>query len=137
MYIWRERERYIYIYIYIYTCAHQVDREFQVQSALQGTAVPVARMHGLCTDRAVLGSTFYVMDFVPGRVLGDERLPGFSPAERTALWSNLADVLADLHVVDATAAGLGSFGRGKDFFARQLRTWHGQVYYTMLDYTVY
>jgi aminoglycoside phosphotransferase (APT) family kinase protein len=100
--------------------AHQVDREFKAMQALTGTAVPVPPARALCQDRSVIGVDFYVMDYVPGRILADAGLPDFSPADRAALYHDFARVLAALHAVDPDAVGLSEFGRPGDFLARQL-----------------
>ena len=100
--------------------AHQVDREFRVMRALAGSGVPVPPARALCQDRSVIGTDFYVMDYVPGRILVDAALPGFTPADRAALYEDFGRVLAALHQVDPAAVGLADFGRPGDFVARQL-----------------
>ena len=106
--------------------AHQVDREFRVIAALSGTPVKVPRVHALCMDDAVIGSAFYVMEFVPGRVLFDPRLPGLDPAERAAIFGSMADTIAALHLVDPEAVGLGDFGRPANYMQRQFARWSKQ-----------
>lgn len=106
--------------------AHQVDREFRVMSALQGSEVPVPGMVLLCEDESVLGTIFYVMDYVEGRVVTDPRLPGFTPDERSALYDDLARVLAALHRIDPEKVGLGDFGRPGSYCARQVSRWSRQ-----------
>ncbi|MFO1329184.1 MAG: phosphotransferase [Rubrivivax sp.] len=106
--------------------AHAVDREFRVIRALHGSAVPVARAHALCTDESVIGSMFYVMDCVEGRVLWDPRLPGMSPAERGAHYAELGRVIAELHRVDPAAVGLSDFGKPGNYVARQVARWTQQ-----------
>ena len=91
--------------------AHAVDREYRVQSALAATDVPVPRMLHLCEDRAVIGTLFYVMEALDGRVIHDSSIPGAAPAERAALYDAMNDVLARLHQVDWRAVGLEDFGR--------------------------
>ncbi|KAI0161695.1 phosphotransferase enzyme family protein [Hypoxylon sp. FL1284] len=115
--------------------AHKVEREHRVLAALTrlnsassaADRVPVPRPHCLCEDAGVLGTPFYVMDFVRGRIFEDAAMPGAgSPAERRALWRAAVGALAALHRVDpdAAAAGLSSFGkRENDFYGRQLATW--------------
>jgi aminoglycoside phosphotransferase (APT) family kinase protein len=100
--------------------AHQVDREFAAMKALGPTDVPVPNARLLCEDDVVIGTAFYVMDFVPGRILADASLPALSPAERTALYDDFNNTLAKLHGVDHRAVGLESFGREGDYIARQL-----------------
>jgi aminoglycoside phosphotransferase (APT) family kinase protein len=106
--------------------AHQVDREFRVISALADTPVPVPRTHLLCEDPSVIGTPFYVMEWVDGRVLPDGSLPGFTPAERSALYDDFVRVLAALHRVDPLAVGLGDFGRPGNYYARQISRWSRQ-----------
>src|SRR6478752_6866326 len=78
--------------------AHAVDREFRVMHALANTPVPVPRVHALCEDDAVIGSAFYVMEFLDGRIFWDQRLPEIdSPAERGAMFDSMNQVIADLH----------------------------------------
>ncbi|MEC9346375.1 MAG: phosphotransferase [Pseudomonadota bacterium] len=106
--------------------AHQVDREYTVMKALQGSDVPVPEVFALCTDDAVLGQDFYIMNNVEGRVLINTALPSFTKAERTALYEHLAVVLAALHKVDPAAVGLSEFGRAGNYYARQLSRWSKQ-----------
>ncbi len=106
--------------------AHQVDREFRVQRALHGTGVPVPQMHALCRDDAVIGSDFYVMEYRPGRVFFDARLPELPPEERGAIFRSMADTIALLHAVDPGAVGLGDFGRPTGYLQRQFARWSRQ-----------
>jgi aminoglycoside phosphotransferase (APT) family kinase protein len=106
--------------------AHQVDREYRVMSALRKTGVPVPETIALCEDDAVLGTAFFVMRYVPGRVIADPRLPGFTPADRAALYDDTARVLAALHAVDVEAVGLSDFGRPGNYYARQISRWSRQ-----------
>jgi aminoglycoside phosphotransferase (APT) family kinase protein len=106
--------------------AHAVDREFRVMRALAGTAVPVARCHCLCTDESVLGSMFYVMDFVPGRVLWDPLLPGMTPQDRAAVFDEANRVIAALHSIDPADVGLADYGKPGNYFARQIDRWSRQ-----------
>ena len=108
--------------------AHDVVREHRVMAALQGTGVPVPRVRGLCTSEFVLGVPFYVMDYVAGRVLTDERLPGMQPEERTATWTNVVQTLAALHSVDYRTVGLEKHGKvgGGGYALRQLEVWSRQ-----------
>ena len=108
--------------------AHAMDREFRVQQALQGTDVPVPEVLALCEDDAILGSMFYVMKFLPGRILQDNRLPDFTPAERTALYSDICRVLAALHSVDYLAVGLEGYSKTVgNYAARQVSTWSRNI----------
>lgn len=106
--------------------AHMVEREFRVMAALAGTGVPVPQVHALCEDPGVIGSTFYVMEFVPGRVFMDPRLPGLSPGERAGVFDSMNEVIARLHQVDPVAAGLGDFGRPANYMQRQFGRWSKQ-----------
>ena len=106
--------------------AHAVEREFRLQSALAGGAVPVARMHCLCEDEAVIGRAFYVMDFVEGRIFWEQSLPDMSPSERGALYTELNRVIAELHKVDFAALGLADYGKAGNYFARQIDRWTRQ-----------
>ena len=105
--------------------AHQVDREFRVMKALE-SHVPVPRMRLLCDDASVIGTAFYVMDFLPGRIFRDATLPGLAPAERAEIYDQLNLTLARLHAVDSEAAGLGDFGRPGNYFERQVARWTRQ-----------
>src|SRR5437764_12549518 len=90
--------------------AHAVDREFRVMRALAETAVPVPRVYAFCEDDAVIGSAFYVMEHLDGRIFWDQRLPEIeSAAERAAMFESMNRVIADLHKVDYEAVGLGDF----------------------------
>ena len=106
--------------------AHAVEREFRVIAALRGTDVPVPEALLLCEDPEVVGTAFYVMRYVPGRVLPELTLPGLASAERRALWNDAVEVLARLHQVDWRAVGLADFGRPGNYYARQLHRWVGQ-----------
>lgn len=106
--------------------AHAVDREYRVQKALAGSGVPVPAMLLLCEDRAVIGTLFYVMEALDGRVLADPALPGFEPAERAAVYDSMNQVLAQLHGLNWRALGLEGFGRPGNYFARQINRWTRQ-----------
>jgi aminoglycoside phosphotransferase (APT) family kinase protein len=106
--------------------AHAVDREFKVINALYPTGFPVARPYGLCVDEAVTGTMFYVMDMVEGRILWDQTLPTYPPAERRAIYMAKLKTLADLHNTDYVAVGLADFGRPGNYFARQIDRWTKQ-----------
>jgi len=106
--------------------AHAVDREYRVMSALAGTGVPVAKMHALCEDDTVIGTAFYVMEYVEGRILWDPTLPGMTPASRAAHYDELNRVIATLHRVDYAAIGLGEFGRTGSYIERQVARWSKQ-----------
>ncbi len=106
--------------------AHAVEREFRVIEALAGTAVPVARALALCEDDTVIGTSFYVMEYVTGRVLWDPALPGLEASQRAAIHDEMNRVVAALHCVDPVAVGLGSFGKTGEYIARQVARWSRQ-----------
>ncbi len=106
--------------------AHAIEREFRLQSALAGSAVPVARMHCLCEDESVIGRAFYLMDFVEGRIFWEQSLPGLSQAQRGALYDELNRVIAELHAVDFNALGLADYGKAGNYFSRQVDRWTRQ-----------
>jgi aminoglycoside phosphotransferase (APT) family kinase protein len=106
--------------------AHAVDREFRVISGLYPLGFPVARPHVLCEDDGIIGTAFYIMDFVPGRVIWEPHVPGVSGEERAAIFEALNTTIADLHDVDYAAAGLADFGRPQGYVARQVRRWSEQ-----------
>lgn len=106
--------------------AHQVGREYRVMKALGSIGFPVPRMRAYCDDASVIGTDFYVMDFLQGRIFRDARLPGLAPAERAAIYDNLNATLARLHQVDFAALGLADFGRPGNYFQRQIERWTQQ-----------
>jgi len=106
--------------------AHAVDREYKVISALHPTGFPVAKPYGLCVDESVIGTMFYVMDMVEGRILWDQTLPAYAPAERRAIYMAKLKTLADLHNTDYQAVGLTDFGRPGNYFSRQIDRWTKQ-----------
>jgi aminoglycoside phosphotransferase (APT) family kinase protein len=106
--------------------AHAVDREFRVIEALFKVQFPVARPHVLCEDELVIGTAFYVMDYVEGRVFWDQSLPGMTPAQRGAIWDELNRVIAQLHCLDYRALGLEAFGKPGNYIERQIARWTKQ-----------
>jgi len=106
--------------------AHAIEREFMVMSALRDTAVPVPQMLALCEDESVIGRAFYVMEFMSGRVLWDQALPGMSNAQRGAHYAEMNRVIAALHQVDFTAIGLAGYGKPGNYFERQIGRWSKQ-----------
>ena len=106
--------------------AHQVEREYRVMKALEGSGVPVPRMLALCEDAGVIGTAFYLMEYLDGRVSRDARLPGCTPAERWAIFDAFNEALARLHQVDPVAVGLGDFGKPGNYFERQFSRWERQ-----------
>jgi aminoglycoside phosphotransferase (APT) family kinase protein len=113
--------------------AHAIDREFTVMRALHATDVPVPRMHLLCEDEAVIGRAFYVMEFIAGRVLWDQSLPGMTNAQRTAIYDEMNRVIAALHRVDVKAAGLDGYGKPGNYFERQIGRWGKQYLASITD----
>ncbi|MDE2252951.1 MAG: phosphotransferase [Betaproteobacteria bacterium] len=106
--------------------AHAVDREYRIMRALAGSGVPVPGMHVLCLDESVIGTAFYVMDFVDGRIFWDPLLPGMQPAERAAIFDEMNRVIAALHSVDYAALGLADYGKPGQYIARQVARWSQQ-----------
>ncbi|MCZ6619278.1 MAG: phosphotransferase [Gammaproteobacteria bacterium] len=106
--------------------AHQVHREYRVMKSLAGTDVPVPKMYCLCEDPEVIGTKFYVMEMVEGRLFTETLLPSLTPEERGAIYRHLAWVLATLHDVDPEAVGLGDFGRPGNYYERQINRWTKQ-----------
>ena len=106
--------------------AHQVDREYRAMAALGSVGFPVPRVRAYCADPLVVGTEFYVMDFLEGRIFRDARLPGMAPAERAAIYDNLNDTLARLHQVDYAAIGLADYGKPGNYFQRQMDRWTRQ-----------
>lgn len=113
--------------------AHQVDREFKAMKALSATDVPVPRMHVLCEDESVVGTAFYVMDYLEGRIFRNPQLPECSSSERAAIYDAMNEVLARLHKVDYTNVGLGDFGRPGNYFDRQIARWITQYQAAQTD----
>ncbi|ONG46533.1 phosphotransferase family protein [Pseudoroseomonas deserti] len=106
--------------------AHAVEREFRAMQALAGSGVPVPRVRLLCEDESIIGTSFFVMDHVPGRIFADRVMKEGTPAERAAIYADLARVLAALHQVDWQAAGLGDFGKPDRYMERQVARWTRQ-----------
>ncbi|MBW8720495.1 MAG: phosphotransferase [Polaromonas sp.] len=106
--------------------AHAVEREFKVMRGLQGTDVPVPQMYCLCEDESVIGRAFYVMEFVEGRVLWDQSLPGMTNAQRGEIYSEMNRVIAALHKVKFAERGLADYGKPGNYFERQIGRWSKQ-----------
>ncbi len=107
--------------------AHAVDREYRVMAALAETDVPVPRMLHYCEDREVVGTPFYLMEFLEGRVFHDCSLPDLSPDERASVYDSMNRVMAALHLIDPAAVGLEDFGKHGGYFERQIRRWSKQL----------
>jgi aminoglycoside phosphotransferase (APT) family kinase protein len=106
--------------------AHAIEREFRVMRALRESSVPVPAVHLLCEDPSIVGTPFYVMDFVTGRMFADSRMPGISKAERIALFDAMNAAIAGLHSIDPAALGLDDFGRAGNYLERQIGRWTKQ-----------
>jgi len=106
--------------------AHAVEREFRVITALGKAGMPVPRTFCLCEDENVIGRSFYVMDYVEGRVLWEQSLPGMTRPERAAIYDEMNRVIAALHRLDYGAAGLSDYGKPGNYFARQIARWSRQ-----------
>ncbi|CCG83047.1 Phosphotransferase enzyme family domain protein [Taphrina deformans PYCC 5710] len=102
--------------------AHAIEREHTIMSALQDTGIPVPKMHCLCEDETILGTSFYIMEFLKGRIFTDPALPSLSPAEKKACWFSAIDTLAKMHQVDIGSVNLTNYGRASGFYQRQLKT---------------
>ena len=106
--------------------AHAVEREAKVLSALSGTGFPVAKVHGLCTDASVIGTWFFVMEMVEGRIFWDAGFPQVSNAERPRYFDAMNETLAQLHRIDYAAIGLADYGKPGNYFERQIARWSRQ-----------
>lgn len=106
--------------------AHQVEREYRAITTLDGTEVPVPKARVLCEDADIIGTAFYVMDYVDGRVFTDPALPGLEREERAAVYDDMNRVLAALHQIDWEAQGLSDFGKAGDYIRRQVARWSKQ-----------
>jgi aminoglycoside phosphotransferase (APT) family kinase protein len=106
--------------------AHAVDREYRIMKALADTDVPAPRVQLYCPDASIIGTPFYVMHFLAGRVHRDPLLPGVEPADRAAMYDAMNETLAALHSVDWDSAGLADYGKTRNYVARQLARWSKQ-----------
>jgi len=106
--------------------AHAVDREFRIISTLYGADFPVPRPCALCKDDEVIGTMFFIMEYVDGRIFWDLDLPDMSLDDREALYDNVNETIAKLHTFDIGALGLEDFGKPGNYFARQISRWSGQ-----------
>lgn len=106
--------------------AHAVEREYRVIKALAGSKVPVAQAFHLCEDDSVIGSVFYIMEYVEGRVLWDPALPDLSKEQRSAHYAAMIGVLTDVHQVDVAEVELADFGRAQGYIERQISLWSRQ-----------
>ena len=106
--------------------AHAVDREYKVITALHGSGFPVARTYCLCTDESIIGTWFYIMDMVEGRVIWDTSFPDVSREDRPRYFDAMNETIARLHTTDYKAIGLEDYGRPGNYFARQIGRWSKQ-----------
>ncbi|MDO8702359.1 MAG: phosphotransferase family protein [Undibacterium sp.] len=106
--------------------AHAIEREFKVMNALNKAGFPAAKQYALCTDEDVIGRAFFIMEFVDGRVLWDQSLPGMTPTQRAEIYDEMNRVIAQLHTIDYAAIGLADYGKPGNYFARQIDRWTKQ-----------
>ncbi|WP_295760819.1 phosphotransferase family protein [Undibacterium sp.] len=106
--------------------AHAIEREFKVMDALNKAGFPAAKQYALCSDEEVIGRAFFIMEFVDGRVLWDQSLPGMTPAQRAEIYDEMNRVIAQLHTIDYAAIGLADYGKPGNYFARQIDRWTKQ-----------
>jgi len=106
--------------------AHAVDREYKVMSALGRQGFPVPKTYALCEDPDIIGTAFFIMDFVEGRIFWNSSLPEVGKEERAPLFHALTDTIAELHMIDYEAVGLGDYGKPTDYCARQISRWSKQ-----------
>ncbi|GAB3496450.1 phosphotransferase [Curvibacter fontanus] len=106
--------------------AHAIEREYAVMRGLHGTAVPVPQMSVLCEDEAVIGRAFYIMEFMPGRILWEQSLPDFDPSGRRALYLEMSRVISALHTVKFAERGLAAYGKPGHYVERQIGRWSKQ-----------
>ncbi|KAL4881644.1 kinase-like domain-containing protein [Aspergillus karnatakaensis] len=102
--------------------AHQVEREYRILHALQETNVPVPKVYILCEDDTVIGTAFYIMEFLDGRVFTDPFMPGVSPVDRKEMWRSALQTLINLHTLSPSALGLSTLGKPTGFYNRQIKT---------------
>ena len=113
--------------------AHAVEREYRVMTALAKAGIPVPQTFVLCEDESVTGRAFFVMDFVEGRILWEQSLPGMTNAERAAIYDEMNRVIAALHSVDYASIGLADYGKPGNYFARQIGRWTKQYQMSETD----
>jgi aminoglycoside phosphotransferase (APT) family kinase protein len=106
--------------------AHAVDREYRVMAALGGEGFPVPRVHALCEDEGVIGTAFFVMDLVPGRIVWEAHFPALEPEERAAHFDAMNATMAQLHSLDPAAIGLSDYGKATGYVERQVARWSKQ-----------
>ncbi|ORY19392.1 kinase-like domain-containing protein [Clohesyomyces aquaticus] len=104
--------------------AHKVDREYRIIHALEKTDVPVPKAFCLCQDEKVIGTDFYIMEFLDGRIFEDPAIPEVTPGERTKMWHSAVTTLAKFHRVVPKSVGMESFGKPSGFYDRQIKTFN-------------
>ena len=102
--------------------AHQVEREYQIIHALGQTDVPVPKAYCLCGDASVIGTPFYIMEFLDGRIFEDPSFPGATARERNDMWHDAVRTIAKMHRIDPSSVDLSNFGKHSGFYNRQLKT---------------
>lgn len=102
--------------------AHKVEREHRVLHALRDTDVMIPKVYCLCVDDSIVGTPFYIMEFLDGRIISDPAIPGVTPAERTEMWHDAIRTLAKLHRVNHKSVGLETYGKPTGFYDRQIKT---------------
>jgi aminoglycoside phosphotransferase (APT) family kinase protein len=106
--------------------AHAVDREAQVLTGLGKAGFPVAKVYGLCTDERIIGTWFYIMEMVEGRIFWDATLPAVARDDKPAYFDAMNDTIARLHTIDYLSVGLGDYGKPGNYFQRQIARWTKQ-----------
>ena len=106
--------------------AHAIEREYRVMKGLASTDVPVPHMYALCEDESIMGRAFYIMEFMEGRVLWDQSLPGMTPEQRAEIYDEMNRVIAALHSVKFADQGLADYGKSGNYFERQIGRWSKQ-----------
>ena len=107
--------------------AHAVDREHRVMKALANTDVPVPQMLAYCEDESIIGTAFFIMEYLDGRVFVDQSLPGLHPKERQQVYEQMNQTISAIHRLDYVSLGLENFGKPGNYFARQITRWSRQV----------
>jgi len=107
--------------------AHAVDREYRVMKALASTDVPVPQMLAYCDDESIIGTTFFIMEYLDGRVFADQSLPGLAASERHLIYEQMNHTISAIHRLDYVSLGLETFGKPGNYFARQIARWCRQV----------
>ena len=107
--------------------AHAVDREYRVMKALAATDVPVPQMLAYCDDESIIGTAFFIMEYLDGRVFADQSLPGLAASERWQIYEQMNHTISAIHRLDYVSLGLEAFGKPGNYFARQITRWSRQV----------